>query len=121
MFTIVTLILVPVQALFCFALALLRLNESKLLRLHDPVNLLQYLKNMSRHTFDIEPMFQVCVCGEGMRDWDEWTVEGGREAGERWGTLSGRGEGLGCAVLQCLTSHANCVSRRCSRCIQLQS
>ena len=53
------------------SLGILKINEKRILGLTDPVALFQFLKELARHTYDIEALFQVmsesvflcmCVC-----------------------------------------------------------
>lgn len=50
------------------SLGILKINEKKVLSLTDPVALFQFLKEVARHTYDIEALFQVRTrhieCGE---------------------------------------------------------
>ena len=48
------------KVLFRICLGILRLNERLLLSLSDPVALFQFLKEIAKHTFDIEALFNVC-------------------------------------------------------------
>ena len=45
--------------LFRMSLGILKINEKKVLSLTDPVALFQFLKEVARHTYDIEALFQV--------------------------------------------------------------
>ena len=47
------------KILFRVALAILKVNESHILSMSDPVALFQFLKQVARHAFDVEQLFQV--------------------------------------------------------------
>ncbi len=47
------------KVLFRMSLGILKINERKILSLTDPVALFQFLKEVARHTFNIEAVFQV--------------------------------------------------------------
>ncbi|XP_064395380.1 uncharacterized protein LOC135342564 isoform X2 [Halichondria panicea] len=46
------------KVLFRMSLGILKINEKKILSLTDPVGLFQFLKELARHTYDIEALFQ---------------------------------------------------------------
>ena len=48
------------KILFRVALAILKVNEKHILSMSDPVALFQFLKEVARHTFDVEELFNVC-------------------------------------------------------------
>ena len=48
------------KILFRVCLAILKVNEQHILSLSDPVALFQFLKEVARHTFDVEGLFHVC-------------------------------------------------------------
>ena len=47
------------KVLFRMSLGILKINEKRILGLTDPVALFQFLKEVARHTFDIEALFKV--------------------------------------------------------------
>ena len=47
------------KILFRVALGLLKVNEQHILSLSDPVGLFQFLKEVARHAFDVEELFNV--------------------------------------------------------------
>ena len=51
-----------VKFLFKASLSVFSKCENTILQLQDQVALLQYSKEVPKHIFDMEAMFQVCVC-----------------------------------------------------------
>ena len=49
------------KVLFRMTLGILRVNERRVLNLTDPVALFQFLKEVARHTFDMEAVFSVSL------------------------------------------------------------
>lgn len=47
------------KLLFRIALAILKVNEQQILSMSDPVGLFQFLKEVARHTFNVEELFNV--------------------------------------------------------------
>ena len=49
------------KVLFRISLAVLKLNERRILNMTDPVTIFQCLKELTRQSFDVEELLNVCV------------------------------------------------------------
>ena len=47
------------KVLYRFTLAILKLNERKLLQMYDPNAILSYLKKLPKHIFNMDELFNV--------------------------------------------------------------
>ncbi len=47
---------------FRFSLAIFKIHELRILRLHDPVTIFQFVKEVAKHIFNVEELFKVSVC-----------------------------------------------------------
>ena len=48
------------KILFRVSLAILKVNEHRILSISDQVSVLSFLKEVARHTFDVDELFHVC-------------------------------------------------------------
>ena len=49
------------KVLFRISLAILKLNERRILNMTDPVTIFQCLKELTRQSFDVEELLNVCM------------------------------------------------------------
>ena len=51
-----------IKFIFRTSLGILRMNQSLILQKQDPFVLFQFVKEIAKHIFDIEALYQVCMC-----------------------------------------------------------
>ena len=49
------------KVLFRISLGILKINERRILNMTDPVTIFQCLKELTRHSFDVKELLNVCV------------------------------------------------------------